>query len=119
MLQQTMTEKNTNPTPQKVKPLLRGWSHALAAVASVFLTVLLCWLSRKDIPRMISILIFGLSMIELYAMSAVYHIITWGSAKRRVLRAIDHANIFVLIAGTYTPLCFNILTGWVRVSILI
>jgi hypothetical protein len=35
---------------QKVKPLLRGWSHAIAALASIVLTVLLCWLSREDIP---------------------------------------------------------------------
>ena len=64
-------------------------------------------------------LIFGLSMIELYTVSAIYHIITWSAAKRRVLRSIDHANIFILIAGTYTPLCFNILTGWVRFTLLV
>src|SRR6266566_3354539 len=68
---------------EKVKPLLRGWSHAVATVASIALTIVLCWLSRGDIPRLLSML------------------------------------IFVLIAGTYTPLCFNILTGWVRVTILI
>ena len=97
---------------------MRGWSHALAAAAAIVLTVILCVLSRHDILRMISMLIFGLSMIELYTVSAVYHIVTWSPAKRRVLRAIDHANIFVLIAGTYTPLCFNILTGWLRIAIL-
>jgi hemolysin III len=106
--------------PQKtVKPLLRGWSHAVATLASIALTIELCWLSREDIPRLLSMLIFGLSMIELYTVSALYHIINWSIAKRRVWRAIDHANIFVLIAGTYTPLCFNILTGWVRETILI
>jgi hemolysin III len=104
---------------EKVKPLLRGWSHAVATVASIALTIVLCWLSRGDIPRLLSMLIFGLSMIELYTVSALYHIINWSIAQRRVWRAIDHANIFVLIAGTYTPLCFNILTGWVRVTILI
>jgi len=103
----------------KVKPLLRGWSHAVATLASIALTIVLCWLSREDIPRLLSMLIFGLSMIEMYTVSAIYHIINWSIAKRRVWRAIDHANIFVLIAGTYTPLCFNILTGWVRVTILI
>ncbi|MBO0779054.1 MAG: hemolysin III family protein [Ktedonobacteraceae bacterium] len=105
--------------PRKVKPLLRGWSHAIAAVVSLIFTIILGWFSRADLPRMISLLIFGLSMVELYTVSAIYHIITWKPAKRRVLRAIDHANIFVLIAGTYTPLCFNILTGWVRLAILV
>lgn len=119
MIKQSSTYIHTTDTIQKkVKPLMRGWSHAVAALASTVLTVILCVLSRHDIPRMISMLIFGLSMIELYTVSAVYHIVTWSPAKRRVLRAIDHANIFVLIAGTYTPLCFNILTGWLRVTIL-
>jgi hemolysin III len=105
--------------PKRVKPLTRGWSHAVAAVASIVFTVFLCWFSRNDILRLISMFIFGLSMIELYTISAVYHIVTWSVAKRRVLRALDHANIFVLIAGTYTPLCFNILTGWIRPTILL
>ncbi len=104
---------------QKMKPLLRGWSHAGAAVASVVLTILLCWLSRADMPRLISMLIFGLSMIELYTVSALYHIVNWSIPTRKILRSIDHANIFVLIAGTYTPLCFNLLTGWVRLTILV
>lgn len=103
----------------ELKPLTRGWSHAVAAVAAVVLTVVLCWLSRADIPRLISLLIYGLSMVELYAVSAIYHIGTWSPPVRKRWRALDHANIFVLIAGTYTPLCFNILSGWLRITILI
>lgn len=100
------------------KPLLRGWFHAGAAVGAVALTVILCWLSRGDTPRLISMLLFGLSMVELYTVSATYHIGRWPERTRRVLRSLDHANIFVLIAGTYTPLCFNILDGWLRITIL-
>lgn len=98
---------------------MRGWSHVLAAVASLLLTITLCLRSSADIPRLISLLIFGLSMIELYTVSALYHVGRWQERTRRLLRAIDHANIFVLIAGTYTPLCFNILSGWLRVTILV
>src|SRR5713226_3153038 len=116
MIQQQTRNLETLPA---IKPLLRGWFHAVAAACAVALTVVLCWLSWGDIPKLISMLIFGLSMIELYTISAIYHIGTWSEPRRRLLRAIDHANIFVLIAGTYTPLCFNILTGWVRVTILI
>jgi hemolysin III len=101
-----------------IKPLLRGWFHAGAAVGAVVLTLILCWLSRGDTPRLISMLIFGLSMVELYTVSATYHIGRWPERTRRVLRSLDHANIFVLIAGTYTPLCFNILDGWLRITIL-
>jgi hemolysin III len=109
------TAPSATETP---KPLLRGWSHALAAVVAIVLTVALCWASRHDLPRLISMLIFGLSMVELYALSATYHIIPWPAKIKRVFRSIDHANIFVLIAGTYTPLCFNLLQGWVRVALL-
>jgi channel protein (hemolysin III family) len=89
------------------KPLMRGWSHALASLASLVLTIALCWQSRADFARLISLLIFGLSMLELYTISALYHIGRWGPRPARVLRAIDHANIFVMIAGTYTPLCLH------------
>lgn len=102
-----------------IKPLMRGWSHGLAAIAALVLTLLLCWLSRSDVPRLISLLVFGLSMMELYTVSAFYHIGTWKPSTRQILRAIDHSNIFVLIAGTYTPLCFNILSGWVRIALLV
>jgi hemolysin III len=109
----------TTESIQKVKPLLRGWFHAGAAVAAIIVTGILCWLSRSDGPRLLSMLIFGLSMVEMYSVSAIYHIKTWVPARRRIWRAVDHANIFVLIAGTYTPLCFNVLDGWVRVTLLI
>ncbi|MCA1598679.1 MAG: hemolysin III family protein, partial [Chloroflexi bacterium] len=100
------------------KPLLRGWLHAGAAVAACVFTVALCWRSRADPPRLVSMLIFGLSMIELYGVSALYHIGNWTDAARGRLRALDHANIFVQIAGTYTPLCFNVLSGPTRTTIL-
>ena len=100
------------------KPLMRGWSHAVAAIAAVVATVALCWRSREDPARTISLAIFGLSMIELYTVSALYHIGRWKPSVDRRLRALDHANIFVLIAGTYTPLCFNVLEGWPRPTLL-
>ena len=103
--------------PALPRPLLRGRIHAAAAVGAVLVTVALCWRSRNDLPRLVSMLIFGLSMIELYTVSAVYHMGHWRPQVQRVLRSVDHANIFVLIAGTYTPLCFNVLTDWVRTAI--
>lgn len=102
-----------------VKPLLRGWFHAGAAAAALALTVVLCWLSRDDLPRLFSMLVFGLSMVELYAVSATYHMGSWTDTKYKVLRAIDHSNIFVMIAGTYTPLGFNVLSGALRAALLV
>jgi hemolysin III len=114
------TESTTGKTTLLPKPLLRGWFHAVAAVASVVLTLALCLLTHQNIPRLISMLIFGLSMVELYTVSAAYHIGTghWSAAVARRLRALDHANIFVLIAGTYTPLSLALLSGWLKPGIL-
>jgi hemolysin III len=100
------------------RPLLRGWFHAVAAVAAVVVTVLLGWLSWGDRPKMVSMLVFGASMVELYTVSAVYHMGRWRPTVHRMLRALDHSNIFIIIAGTYTPLCLNLLTGIGRVTIL-
>src|SRR5690242_12859 len=52
----------TPQTQAPLKPLLRGWFHALAAVAAVGVTAALCWQSRADLPRLLSLAVFGLSM---------------------------------------------------------
>src|SRR5215467_8983256 len=77
------------------KPLLRGWSHAAAAVAAVLFTGALCWQSWGDGPRLVSLLIFGLSVVNLYSVSALYHIGSWRPSVHRRLRALDHGNIYV------------------------
>ena len=107
---------DTAPGP---KPLMRGWSHAVAAAGSALLTVALCWATRDDPPKMAAMLVFGLSMVEMYTVSAIYHMGRWRDSQLRVLRSLDHSNIFLLIAGTYTPLAAIMLTGWVRVLLLV
>ena len=101
------------------RPLLRGWSHAVAAFASLVFTIVLAFVSAYDPPRMLTMLVFGGSMIVLYTVSAIYHIGRWTPRVHRVLRSLDHANIFLLIAGTYTPICFNLLEGAMRVFMLV
>jgi hemolysin III len=118
LIQERISNTESQPIAAPPKPLLRGWSHGLAAVGAVCLTIALCWQSRGDLPRLLSMAIYGLALCELYTVSALYHIGAWGHARRRALRALDHANIFVFIAGTYTPLCFNVLSGWLRVALL-
>ncbi|HSH80210.1 MAG TPA: hemolysin III family protein [Herpetosiphonaceae bacterium] len=100
------------------KPLLRGWFHTGATVAALAITAGLLLRTTGDLPRFASVLIFGLSMIVLYGISSIYHIGRWTGRRRQVLRALDHANIFLLIAGTYTPICVNILTGTFRTALL-
>ncbi len=100
------------------KPLLRGWFHAAAAICAVAFTGALCWRGIARGAQVFPLVIFGATMIELYSVSAIYHIGRWAPSARARLRRIDHANIYVLIAGTYTPLCVNVLTGWMRPALL-
>jgi len=83
------------------------------------MTVALCVQCSSDPPRLLTMLVYGLSMSALFAVSAIYHIGVWRPTWRRRLRVLDHANIFLLIAGTYTPIAFNVLTGWERWAVLV
>lgn len=118
MLIQQTTALPIGAPADESKPLLRGWLHAVAALGAIIITVALCYRSYGDTPRLISMLVYGLSTIALYAGSAVYHIGRWKGVWHQRLRAIDHTNIHLQIAGTYTPLCFNLLSGWLRVALL-
>lgn len=92
------------------KPLLRGWSHALAAALSVVFTVAMLARPSGATART-GALVFGVSMVLLYSVSALYHRYHWEGRDFRLLTAIDHANIFVMIAGTFTPFALSVLGG--------
>jgi hemolysin III len=87
-------------------------SHALGLVLSIIGLALLLWRTTRsgDATQIISCTVFGLSLITLYAASTLYHSTTSAVARRR-LRAFDHASIYVLIAGSYTPLALLVLRG--------
>jgi hemolysin III len=94
----------------RVKPLLRGVSHELAALAAVPLTAWLLLQSGSPTAR-IGAAVYGACLLLLFTSSAVYHRPTWSPRVRSVLGRLDHASIFLLIAGTYTPLCLRLDTG--------
>ncbi|HVR88479.1 MAG TPA: hemolysin III family protein [Candidatus Limnocylindria bacterium] len=100
------------------RPLLRGYLHAGAAVAAALGGTYLVVRSSGDRPQQLSMLVYGAGLTLLFAVSALYHVRTWAPARRAILRRIDHANIFVLIAATYTPITVNVFSGWWRVGIL-
>ena len=107
------------PVTSSPKPLLRGWLHAVGAVAALITTIVLLVETAGDRARFVSLLVFGLSMILLYVVSAIYHIGTWPERRRTILRTLDHANIFVFIAGAYTPICVILFGGVARAALLI
>jgi hemolysin III len=92
-------------------------SHAVGLVLSVFAFFLMIRHANQhgDIRHIISFAIFGASLISLYAASTFYHSARKPELRRR-LRIIDHATIYILIAGTYTPFTLITLsgsTGWI------
>jgi hemolysin III len=64
------------------------------------------------------VLVFGITMIVLYMVSAIYHIGSWRGRRYTFLRTLDHANIFLVIAGTYTPIGVNVIDRELRAPML-
>lgn len=120
LLREIETSAPPAPAPaRRRKPLLRGWSHAVAAVGAIILTVLLGWLGRGDGLRLAALFVFGISTSALYTLSALYHLREpRRPARQRLMRTLDHAGIFIGIAGTYTPFCMLVLQGWQRIALL-
>lgn len=98
--------------------MLRGWSHALAIPPAVAGAIALVVLSGGDLARHISLAVYGISLVMLFTVSAMYHRGPWSVRTRRVWGRLDHATIFVAIAGTYTPVVVNVLSGWQSILLL-
>eukprot|EP00884_Botryococcus_braunii_P010759 jgi/Botrbrau1/19685/Bobra.0003s0047.2 len=87
-----------------LKPLLRGVSHQHAFFAAVSAGAMLV-LSAPTKEGKLACLIYAATLSTLFGVSAVYHRRTWNPEARALMRRLDHSSIFLLIAGTYTPLC--------------
>src|ERR671935_1425011 len=102
-----------------VKPRLRGVSHQWAFVVSLVTGAALV-LAAPTGRATVAAGIYAASVAGLFGASALYHRITWASvAARRWMRRLDHSMIFVLIAGTYTPMALLALSGPLATAILI
>ena len=100
------------------KPLLRGVLHEVAAFAAAIAGGILVLLAPNARARAGAI-VYGISLVALFAVSAIYHRPTWSEKIRLVLRRVDHSAIFLLIAGTYTPFSFLLgRVGWVFLGIV-
>jgi hemolysin III len=87
-------------------------SHLLGALLSTAGLVTLIIYAQKISPwHVIGFTIFGVSLILLYTASTIYHFLHISSKAKRIFRKIDHSLIFVLIAGTFTPVCLTVLRG--------
>lgn len=98
----------------KVKPALRGVSHQAAFyVAMGAGTTLL--LSAPNARAVGAVAVYVLALMALFGVSALYHRVQWTEASRARMKRLDHATIFVFIAGSYTPICLLAMApepGW-------
>jgi len=101
-----------------LKPLLRGWLHAGTSPLAVAAGLVLIVAAPSATPR-IAALVFTVAASLLFGVSALYHRGRWRPSTAVLLRRMDHSNIFLMIAGTYTPFGVLLLTGTNRVVLLV
>ena len=101
----------------EVKPKLRGWLHLGTAPLTLAAGIVLIALSPTPTTRVGSAL-FAATALILFTVSAIYHRGTWSPRTWNFLRRFDHSNIFLLIAGSYTPFALIFLEGSARALLL-
>lgn len=102
-----------------MKEPVNTWTHLITFLAGLVGLVFLIVLSHNSTSKLITMTIYGVSVIILYGTSTIYHWVKTTPEKERVLRKLDHISIFLLIAGTYTPVLYYGLDGiwkWAMLS---
>ena len=103
--------------PPEAKPLLRGWLHLvcffLAIPAGLAVVVL-----ADSLRARVGASVYAFGLVALFGVSGLYHRGRWSPLWRNRMRRLDHATIFVMTAGTYTPVCLLVLDGWLSVVML-
>ena len=106
----TLQKFITDPMPKysKGEEIFNYVSHIVGGSIGVFLLIfssIYYGVNRYDLIEFISVLVYSISIILLYTISSLYHGLRRGSIAKRVFRILDHCTIYILIAGTYTPIC--------------
>ena len=97
----------------KIKDPFSALSHLIGAIMSVIGSIILVYnaIQGGSIWHVLSFVIYGISLISLYTASTVYHWLPLSDEDGLIYRKIDHMMIYILIAGTYTPICLVSLRG--------
>jgi hemolysin III len=102
----------------KLREPVNGLTHFFTAIAAIIGLIVLLIVGWGDAGRVISLLVYGISLILLFFASGFYHMVKGKPEVITRLRKFDHAAIYLLIAGTYTPLCWNMFTGFWKWGLL-
>jgi hemolysin III len=100
-----------------VRPRFRGVSHRIAFFLALPLAAVL-GLEVQTAAGRVAAIAFGTSVAAMFGASALYHTVDWPEARRRWMRRLDHAGIYALIAGSYTPVGLLVLNGNWRLVVL-
>lgn len=104
---------------KKLKDPGSAITHFIGMMMAVFATVpLIIKALSEGTDVTLSCLVFMISMILLYGASTMYHSFDMGERKNKILKKFDHAMIFVLIAGSYTPVCLLVIGGKTGIILL-
>ncbi len=106
---------------KKLREPVNSLTHWVGAILGLIGLVILLIVGWSTPAKVISLLIYGISLIAMFSASATYHMVQVKDKVLEIFRKIDHAAIFLLIAGTYTPFCINAFTGfwkWGMLSII-
>jgi len=103
-------------TQVPVPPKLRGWFH-LGAIPVVIIASLVLFILSKNSFKF-AVALYSITAILLFSVSAIYHRVPWSPEKKKIWRRFDHANINLLIAGSYTPFAVTLLHGRDRTILL-
>ena len=110
------SDDTLTPALPAVRPLLRGVLHEIAFVVALVVGILL--VAAADGRRLAAAAIFAGSAVAMLGASALYHRVTWSPRVRPWMRRLDHAGIYLLIAGTYTPVGLLSLHGSLQTVVL-
>ena len=102
----------------KMQNPIRGFLHGAAAAAAVVGLFILLSRAQGSGPAITGTLIFGSALLIMYTVSAMYHSIPWGEQWKARLQRVDHSMIFLVVAGTFTPIAIAALDGaWLVVAL--
>jgi len=105
-------------SPPRTRPLLRGVSHEIAAGVALAGLVALVLVAPGPRARTAA-LVYGFSLVALFSVSALYHRPAWSPRALLWMRRLDHSAIFLLIAGTFTPMCLLLGDAFARTMLAV
>lgn len=97
---------------------ISGLTHLSAAILAAIGLVILLIIGKGNPQKELALVVYGISLVLMFSASAAYHLIRTSPQKQLRLRKLDHSAIYLLIAGTYTPVCLTFFTGFYRWGLL-